>query len=123
MTSETPFVMYILAVKTQNLRLKLFLFFNLCLFHMIVCLYNKQTHHLLYHCGEMVEVRLLLVEGTGCAARLKNRVHKGADKLDVDVNLDKQLVAGVHKCLGQVELVLLQLDCWSGCCCWCCLYY
>ena len=44
------------------------------------------------------------MEGMGCAARLKNRVHKGAGKLDVDVNLDKQLVAGVHKCLGQVEL-------------------
>ena len=71
----------------------------------------------------MVAARLLLVEDMGCAARLKNRVHKGVDKLDVDVNLDKQLVAGVHKCLGQVELELPQLDCWSGCCCWCCLYY
>lgn len=47
----------------------------------------------------------------GCAARLKNRVHKGVDKLDVDVNSDKQLVAGVYKCLGQVELVLPQLGC------------
>lgn len=90
---------------------------------MTSCLHHKQIHHLPYHCGGMVEVRLLLVEGMGCAARLKNRVHKGEDKLDVDVNLDKQLVAGVHKCLGQVELVLPQLDCWSGCCYWCCLYY
>lgn len=90
---------------------------------MTVCLYHKQTHHLPYHCGEMVEVRLLLVEGMGCAARLKNRVHKGVDKLDVDVNLDKQLVAEVHRCLGQVELVLPQLDCWSDYCCWCCLNY
>ena len=63
------------------------------------------------------------MEGMGCAARLKNRVHIGAGKLDGDVNLDKQLVAGVHKCLGQVELQLPLPGCWSGCCCWCCLYY
>lgn len=62
------------------------------------------------------------MEGMDCAARLKNRVHKGAGKLDVDVNWNKQLVVGVHKRLGQAELALPQVDCWCDCCCWWCSY-
>lgn len=83
-----------------------FILYNHCFFHMTVCLYCTQTHYLPHHCGENVQVRLLLEEGMGCAARLKNRVHKGVGKLDVDVNLYKQLMAWVCKCLGQVELQL-----------------
>jgi hypothetical protein len=45
-------------------------------------------------------VRPPLAEGTDCAATLQNMVHTGVGKLDVDVdgNLDKQLVIGVHNC-------------------------
>jgi hypothetical protein len=57
-------------------------------------------NYLPYRCRAKVEARPLLAGGMDCAVTLQNRVHTEVGKLgaDVDGNLDKQLVIGVHNC-------------------------